>query len=37
MSKCKLSESTIVSLIKKAEAGRKVIDIYREHSTSSAY
>ena len=36
MRKSKFSESTIVSLLKEAEAGRKVADICREHGISNA-
>jgi len=36
MRKSKFSESTIVTLIKEAEAGRKVADICREHGISTA-
>jgi putative transposase len=36
MRKSKFSESKIVSLLKEAEAGRKVSDICREHGVSSA-
>jgi putative transposase len=34
--KSKFSESKIVSLLKEAEAGRKVSDIWRDHGVSSA-
>ena len=36
MRKSKFSESTIVTLLKEAEAGRKVADICREHGISTA-
>ena len=36
MRKSKFNESTIVSLLKEAEAGRKVTDICREHGISNA-
>ena len=36
MRKSKYSESKIVTLLKEAEAGRKVSDICREHGISSA-
>lgn len=36
MRKSKFSESKIVTLLKEAEAGRKVSDICREHGVSSA-
>lgn len=36
MRKSKFSESKIVSLLKEAEAGRKVSDICREHGVSCA-
>jgi len=36
MRKSKFSESKIVSLLKEAEAGRKVSDISREHGISNA-
>jgi len=36
MRKSKFSESKIVSLLKEAEAGRKVSDICREHGISNA-
>lgn len=36
MREFKFSESTIVSLLKEAEAGRKVADICREHGISNA-
>ena len=36
MRKSKFSESKIVTLLKEAEAGRKVSDICREHGISSA-
>ena len=36
MRKSKFSESTIVSLLKEAEAGRKVTEICREHGISNA-
>lgn len=36
MRKSKFSESKIVSLLKEAEAGRKVSDICRENAISSA-
>ena len=36
MRKSKFSESQIVSFLKKAEAGRKVSEIYREHGVSTA-
>jgi putative transposase len=36
MRKSKFSESTIVKLLKEAEAGRKVADICREHGISTA-
>ena len=36
MRKSKFSESKIVSLLKEAEAGRKLSDICREHGISSA-
>ena len=36
MRKSKFSESTIVSLLREAEAGRKVADICREHGISNA-
>ena len=35
MRKSKFSESTIVTLLKEAEAGRKVADICREHGIST--
>jgi putative transposase len=35
MRKSKFSESKIVSLLKEAEAGRKVSDICREHGISN--
>jgi len=36
MRKSKFSESQIVSFLKEAEAGRKVIEICREHGVSTA-
>ena len=36
MRKSKFSESTIVTLLKEAEAGRKVADVCREHGISTA-
>jgi len=36
MRKSKFSESTIVTLLKEAEAGRKVADICREQGISTA-
>jgi len=36
MRKSKFSESTIVTLLKEAEAGREVADICREHGISTA-
>lgn len=36
MRKSKFSESTIVTLLKEAKAGRKVADICREHGISTA-
>ena len=36
MRKSKFSENKIVSLLKEAEAGRKVSDICREHGISNA-
>lgn len=36
MRKSKFSESTIVTLLKEAETGRKVADICREHGISTA-
>ena len=36
MRKSKFGESTIVTLLKEAEAGRKVADICREHGISTA-
>ena len=36
MRKSKFSESQIVSLLKEAEAGRKVSEICREHGVSTA-
>lgn len=36
MRKSKFSESKIVTLLKEADAGRKVSDICREHGVSSA-
>ena len=36
MRKSKFSESQIVSFLKEAEAGRKVIEICREHGVSKA-
>ena len=36
MRKSKFSETKIVTLLKEAEAGRKVSDICREHGISSA-
>ena len=36
MRKSKFSERTIVTLLKEAEAGRKVADICREHGISTA-
>ena len=36
MRKSKFGESTIVTLLKEAEGGRKVADIYREHGFSTA-
>ena len=36
MRKSKISESAIVTLLKEAEAGRKVADICREHGIGTA-